>query len=163
MTMTMTNYDEVRNQWQPAPASELAVTLGRAEEAAVRWAEVHERLQAASAERATVQQRLDAAQLGSNVQAVAEDIGRAEALDLVIMRGQLELNRLRVKVADAARDVEMVTSDLRVADRDVTEATRRWGEDSSDATHAKRARHALHRRYLATPEPAAALGVAEVS
>lgn len=148
----MTDYNEVRERWQPAPGSRLAEALGKAEEAAAQWSEVREAVAAAQTERAAVQRRLDGVQLGSDARAVADDIGDAQALDLIVMRGQMELNRFRVAWVAADGDVESICAALLAYERTVDDARRRWGDNSEAVGRERRARDAGHMRYLATPE-----------
>lgn len=147
----MTDYNEVRERWQPAPGSRLAEALGKAEEAAAQWSEVRGRVASAQAERAAVQRRLDAVQLGSDAAAVAGDIGAAQALDLIIMRGQVEMNRLRMAWVAVDGDVQSICTTLLAYERPVDDARRRWGDNSEEVAKERRARSAGHMRYLATP------------
>lgn len=108
----MTNYDEVRAKWQPAPGSRLAVALEKAEAALAQWRTTCDRVTAAQARRAAVQVELDAVGLDSDMEAAAAAVGLAQALDLAIMRGKLEQSRVRVPRDAANVEVETIVEGL---------------------------------------------------
>lgn len=152
MAKTITKYDELRDKWQPAPGSRLAVALEKADDAAQQWQAVYDRLSALQAKRARVQAELDAVGLDSDMAATAAAIGMAEALDLAIMRGKLELNRYIPAYKATEVDVDGIIESLIWTDRPVNDAARRWGEGSREHHFAQQEREANHMRYLATPE-----------
>jgi len=152
----MTNYDEVRTKWQPAPGSRLAAALEKAEAALAQWRTTCDRVTAAQARRAAVQVELDAVGLDSDMEAAAAAVGLAQALDLAIMRGKLEQSRVRVPKDAANVEVETIVEGLTWADRPVNEAERRWGVASDAYRDARQERARVHMLYLATPEGAPA-------
>lgn len=148
----MTNYDEVRAKWQPAPGSRLAVALEKAEPAANQLRTASDRRAALQARRAAVQAELDAVGLDSDMEAAAAAVGMAQALDLAIKHGHLEVNRLAVPRNAANVEVEAIVESLIWADRPVNDAERRWGVTSDTYRYAVQERERVHMLYLATPE-----------
>jgi hypothetical protein len=156
MTIMKMDYSELRVMWEPAPGSRLALALDKAEEVAEQWQAIRNRVGKLQSERAAVQAELDAVTLDSDMSAVSAAIGKAQALDLAIMRGKQELNRHKVPNDTAAGDVETIIGCLLQAERPIDDAKRRWGESSEAYQKAQRARAIVHMRYLATPERAPA-------
>lgn len=146
--------DEVRETWQPAPGSRLAVALDAAEELAARWETASSSLGRLQRERAAVQTRLDAVGPDSHMGAAGAAIVRAQALDLAIMRGKLELSRCTLPKYEAESGIAAIVQGLLWADRLVNDAGRRRGEASAEYQAAQMRRAAAHKRYLAAPEPA---------
>jgi hypothetical protein len=152
--MNAEEVETIRERWQPAPGSRLAVALEAAEEAAGQWRTIRARVFGLQEERAGVQAALDAVGPDSDMGAAATAIGLAQALDLAVMRGMLELSRRKVAMDTADSDVAGIIEGLHMSDRPVNDVKRRWGENSDEYRKALRERAAFHMRYLATPEGA---------
>lgn len=138
--------------WRPANGSALATAWEAYQRALADYQAASDRLATLRAERAVVRARIDGVTPDTAVEVVADDIGQASALDLIVMRAELAASRLLAELRTAEGVVDGPIDDLLLAEGEYRRAVRRYGEESDDVRHADKERRALQMRLLATPE-----------
>ncbi len=138
--------------WQPAPGSALATAWEAYGRALADYQAAAYQLDALRAERAVVRARIEGVTAETAVEEVAGDIGRAGALDLIVMRAEVSVSRLRAAERLAHSEADGHIESLLLADKQYRETVRRYGEGSDSARHADNERRKEHMRLLATPE-----------